>query len=107
MAVKCPACGFDSPDGASWCDFCKEPFRKKKTAAPQARPERKSISLEELPKEALERLPLELLPGQDGEKVPSAPPWFRTAAWVVLLSILLVVLTMAGMIWARFHAAPR
>ncbi|MFH1724694.1 MAG: hypothetical protein ABII00_08735 [Elusimicrobiota bacterium] len=27
--MKCPACGFETPDAQGWCDFCKEPFRKK------------------------------------------------------------------------------
>ncbi len=35
MGVKCPSCGFESPAEAAWCDFCKEPFRKKeKTPSP-------------------------------------------------------------------------
>src|SRR5258705_162095 len=33
MSLKCPACGFDSPEGAAFCDMCKEPFKKKGSAA--------------------------------------------------------------------------
>lgn len=29
MKVRCPACGFESVEGAQWCEFCKEPFVKK------------------------------------------------------------------------------
>ena len=31
--MKCPACGFETPDTQAWCDFCKEPFRKKQDPA--------------------------------------------------------------------------
>lgn len=47
-SMKCPACGMATPDAQDWCDFCKEPFRKKKSAAakaavqPQAQPAQKS-----------------------------------------------------------------
>ena len=34
MSLKCPSCGFDSPEGAKWCDFCKEPFRRKEAPPP-------------------------------------------------------------------------
>jgi putative endonuclease len=30
--LKCPKCGFDSPDERSWCDLCGEPFRKEKSS---------------------------------------------------------------------------
>lgn len=26
--MKCPSCGFETPDAQGWCDFCKEPFRR-------------------------------------------------------------------------------
>lgn len=35
--MKCPACGFETPDEQAWCDFCKEPLRKRKPAAPEAK----------------------------------------------------------------------
>ncbi|MFA6029333.1 MAG: hypothetical protein WC969_05740 [Elusimicrobiota bacterium] len=32
--MKCPACGFETPDAQGWCDFCKEPFRRTQKDAP-------------------------------------------------------------------------
>lgn len=29
MSIRCPACGFESPDNSKWCDFCKESFVRK------------------------------------------------------------------------------
>lgn len=33
VCPHCPVCGFDSADGALYCDFCKEPFVKKSRPA--------------------------------------------------------------------------
>jgi hypothetical protein len=53
---KCPACAFDSPEGAAWCDFCKEPFLKKAKPAPapaKAEPSADLAELKKLPPEEL------------------------------------------------------
>jgi hypothetical protein len=80
MSVKCPACGFESPDSAEWCDFCKEPLKKKKGAA-------LIDELKKLPPEkVLERLPQELRKDLSREeKLPAWSPWFRPMAYAFLL----------------------
>lgn len=97
MAAKCPACGFESAEGAQWCDFCKEPFNKKRPeAAPAPEPKPATpppalgpISLEDLPREALAKLPAELLPGMDGERIPEPPKWLKPLAYAFLGLVLL------------------
>src|SRR5262245_21735922 len=101
MAVKCPACGFDSPDAAQWCDFCKEPFAKKaaKQAAPAPSPApppaslapapppvrdgrsapagKRSMNFDDLPEEIRKRLPPDLLTAHDEESVPAVSNSYR------------------------------
>jgi uncharacterized Zn finger protein (UPF0148 family) len=85
VSVKCPACGFDSPDGAVFCDFCKEPFGKAKKAAPQTPDE-----LAGLTKEQLENLAADKLLKKDLQDKPKTPAWLRPLAWT-FLAVMLVV----------------
>lgn len=116
MSVKCKACGFDSADGADWCEMCKEPFHKKVPAKPApaaakpAAPEPADLqtaaevaALKKLsPEELLKRLPMELERDR-GETVPAVPSWFRTAAYLfaLVLGILTLVLIMVTLQRAR------
>ncbi len=81
MSVQCPACGFESPEGSGWCDFCKEPFNRKRAQAstplaPPAPPpvqaprppERNSI-----PPEVLERLSLMFFMSRRAKSMEEAP----------------------------------
>ncbi len=79
--IRCPACGFESPDTAQWCDFCKEPFRK----APQPKP----------------GIPPEFLALDTGGKITSTPPWLRYAAWSVLAAWLIAILALMGAYLAK------
>jgi hypothetical protein len=116
MAAKCPACGFESADDAQWCDFCKEPFNKKKgekpapAPIPEAKPANPAppsalgpVSLEDLPREALAKLPPNLLPGQDGEKIPEAPKWLKPFAisFLAVVAIAAALLTMVFVVKIR------
>lgn len=56
VSVKCPTCRFESPDGAEWCEFCKEPFRRKGTPTKPPDPASVESSLE-----------------SDSEKMPEIP----------------------------------
>ena len=102
MSVKCPACGMDSPDGAAWCDFCKEPFQKKASAKPAAStPE--TAALKNLPQEELlKRLPGELKKDADKEKVEGFPPWLILAARLFLVFWVLLLIAVAMYAKARF-----
>ncbi|MBI4346381.1 MAG: hypothetical protein HY553_05975 [Elusimicrobia bacterium] len=62
--MKCPACGFENPDEAGWCDFCKEPFRRAK-AAP-ANGAHDVADFKDL---------------DAGERIPTIPAWVRWFAW--------------------------
>ena len=76
MALRCPACTFESPDGSLYCDFCKEPFAKKPKAAPVD-------PLKAIPVEKLLERPEDLLKA-DLPQTAAAPPWLRSAAWTFL-----------------------
>ena len=83
--VRCPACGFESPDAAQWCDFCKEPFRKPRpAAAPAPAPTPTPIRQQEPDQEFEAGIPPEFLGLDAGGEVPVLPPWVRYAAWSTL-----------------------
>ncbi|MCX5797372.1 MAG: hypothetical protein NTY77_17915 [Elusimicrobia bacterium] len=100
--VKCPACGFDSPDSARWCDLCKEPFRK---ARPEAAPAAKADpeGARKAPEPGM-GIPPEFLTLDTGGKVPAAPRWFRYAAWCSLVAWLIVVMVLMKVYMARHRA---
>jgi hypothetical protein len=91
--MKCPACAFESPDEAEWCDFCKEPFRKKAASPPPptaakptpAAPAFDAATLSS-PRKAEKNgsLPPEFAHLDPGERIPILPPWVRLAAWGLL-----------------------
>jgi hypothetical protein len=109
--MKCPACGFDTPDTQSWCDFCKEPFRKKADSAPAPRPDIKAkvdippavlAKLLKAKDEVFEKkdagpIPSEFLHLDTGGKIGGAPPYAKKMAWVFVAIIF--VWTGIGLIW--------
>ncbi len=108
MSVKCPACGFDSPDEALYCDFCKEPFKKHaatKAPAAQAQPPQTAPAAQELtklsPEELFKRLPTELLKDAEQEKLPTWPQWFRVFAWLFLGAWLMLAIGASLMLFMR------
>jgi hypothetical protein len=66
-----------SPEGAAYCDFCKEPFAKKKEKPKAQDP------LTALPKEKVLELSEQLLKS-DVPPPPSLPAWVRPLAWTFL-----------------------
>ncbi|MDD5657453.1 MAG: hypothetical protein PHF00_09405 [Elusimicrobia bacterium] len=102
--VKCPACGFESPDGASWCDFCKEPFAKK--AAPPEIPDAppSGPSKEVLARAAQDAALARDLLRSDQDKIPAAPDWLRWAAWLLLGAVVIFAMTMLGIFLAKRSA---
>ena len=120
---KCPACKFDSPEGAAWCDFCKEPFQKKAKPHPEAppapRPEAAPpANLGELkkltPEELFKRLPAELSKDAAADQaIPRLPPWFRPLAYcilallaVMMASLIMITVMKAGHVRTA-HKVPR
>jgi uncharacterized Zn finger protein (UPF0148 family) len=102
MSVKCPACGFDSPDGALFCDMCKEPFKKKGAAA--VVDELKKLT----PEERLKRVADELAKDKEREEqLPYLPPNFRYIAWGFLGLMVLSGLIGAAMLFARYNDNKR
>jgi hypothetical protein len=118
MSVKCKACGFDSADGADWCEMCKEPFHKKlpakpaaAAAAPAAKPPAQNLAdaqaaaefaaLKKLtPEELLKRIPEELQ-RDPSEKIPTVPPWFRMAAYAFLFGLAILTVGLVAMTLMR------
>ena len=119
MGRKCPACGFESPADAAFCDFCKEPFRRKE--APTARPSpqvkyhisptatpggRRLRDSDDLPKEAQARLDAAFASGDVENKVPTLPHWFRYLAWAFLGVWFVTGMILGGAMVARHMAGP-
>lgn len=106
--MRCPACGSENDDGRQWCDFCKEPFNKKKAAPPpvpaavQPPPARKSPAPAALEGPAI---PPEFAGLDSGEKMPTFSPQARLAAWIVF-GIALMGLAVLSMLAVRRAAAP-
>lgn len=98
MPVRCPKCSFESADDAAWCDFCKEPFRKKGPA-----PTAPISSI----KNDLPIDPDVLLKMGDGEKLPTVPPWARTAAWAFLGAVFVLGMAVTGALFARSRMAAQ
>jgi len=104
--VKCPACGFETPDEQAWCDFCKEPLRKRRPAAAPAAaaPQGESVPPAKtvpVPDEVWKKLmsvraegtpasapsggiPAEFAGLDTGGALPAVPPAVRKGAWVFL-----------------------
>lgn len=113
--MKCPACGFETSDEQGWCDFCKEPFRKRASGAgesPQeAAPSPSGTARAELPLRGKVKVPAEVMrklmeaktseerkpvdPGipaefsglDAGERMPEVSSNVRKLAWAVLFVI--------------------
>lgn len=104
--MKCPACGFDSPEGAQWCDFCKEPFRRKPEPAPAAPPAPAPGAAPAVPAsppppkangaESSSPIPEEFSHLDPGERMPVVPPYLRYAAWLFLALWLAAAILVVG-----------
>lgn len=110
--VKCPACAMETPDDQGYCDFCKEPFRKKAPAEPAPKPAQPVVPV---PPEVMEKvlahknapgpsgspyapeIPPEFAELGDGERIAGLPPVAKQLAWGFLAII--VVWTGLGMAW--------
>ena len=92
--MKCPACKMETPEELGYCDFCKEPFRRK---APEPAPkvqETVAVPLEVMAKlleaknqsaaEAAGPIPPEFAALDAGERIPEFPPHVRKLAWAFL-----------------------
>ncbi len=119
MAVKCGACGFESADDARWCDFCKEPFRKKASAsaapavaaAPPPQPAPRPLSATSRIEPSDDAKPVDpkvlqlvkqLSATGDGLTLPKTPGYMKYLAWAFLASWLLTGCILAGVLLARY-----
>lgn len=92
--MKCPACKMETPEELGYCDFCKEPFRRKAPEpAPKVRdtvavpPEvmAKLLEAKNQPSaEASGPIPPEFAALDAGERIPELPPLARKLAWAFL-----------------------
>lgn len=100
--MNCPSCKMETPEELGYCDFCKEPFRRKKTPPPKE-PEKVAVPPEVMAKLVAAKAPsapAETAPGADlsgefadldpGERVPEVPPVLRKLAWAFLAAVLLL-----------------
>ena len=115
MGLKCPSCSFDSPDDALYCDFCKEPFRKKPAVKPAVAPIPKTTQApamaqdqaeileiaKKLSKGTLDKIPPELSTLE--EKIPTLPPWLSTVTWIFLAVCLISAMIMGAMTYQRYR----
>lgn len=111
--MKCPACKMETPEELGYCDFCKEPFRRK---APEPEPkvvEKVVVPPEvmakvlearnQAPAEAAGPIPPEFAALDAGERIPQLPPHVRNLAWAFLA--LVVFAGSLGLVYmlARAH----
>lgn len=110
-AVKCPACGFETPEEQGHCDFCKEPFRKKPVPAPRPKPQPKVVVPPEVYAKLAEArgaaargpapaagIPAEFAHLDPGERIVPPSHLIRTVAWGFLGFIVLA--GAAALFWA-------
>ena len=96
--MKCPACKMETPEELGYCDFCKEPFRRKAPEpAPKVRdtvavpPEVMAKLLEaknQASVEAAGPIPPEFAALDAGERIPEFPPHVRKLAWAFLALVM-------------------
>lgn len=103
--MKCPACKMETPSELGYCDFCKEPFRRK---APEPKPAEKVEVPAAVMAKVLEAklagaadggsggIPPEFASLDAGERIPELPPIARKLAWAFLA--LIVFWTGVGLI---------
>ncbi|MFH2204099.1 MAG: hypothetical protein ABIJ96_13345 [Elusimicrobiota bacterium] len=110
--MKCPACGFETPDAQHWCDFCKEPFRKKEE--PRAVPAQPPVKiapellskLAEVKKEACSvkdagGIPPEFAHLDTGGKIEGFSPFLRSLAYGFLAFCILLMVVVGFLAMSR------
>ncbi len=113
--VKCPACGFETPEEQGFCDFCKEPFRKRPEPAPPPKEHPKVVVPPEVfakladarrqaaPAEApAAGIPAEFAHLDTGGRIAAPSEVIRYLAWGFLALILFA--GAVGMLWAVSRA---
>ena len=101
--MKCPACGFETPEEQGHCDFCKEPFRRKAEPPRNAKAQPKvdippavMAKLMEVRVEGKKSagppavIPPEFAHLDAGERLPGASALLRFAAWTFLATVILI-----------------
>lgn len=92
--MKCPACKMETPEELGYCDFCKEPFRRK-APEPEPKPKETVAVPPEVMAKVLEAktqasakaagpIPPEFAALDAGERIPQFPPHVRKLAWAFL-----------------------
>jgi hypothetical protein len=104
--MKCPACGFETPDTQNWCDFCKEPFKRPApAAAPEPAQKTPALDAVRLSEEALRKVitpekALDLLKQSAGERIPVVPQNIRILAWA-FFALVMVAFAVTALVMVR------
>jgi len=121
----CAACGFETPQEQGYCDFCKEPFKKRPASEPVKPPPAAAPPRGEHPAPEVKLTPEilgKLLGAKDaaagdarageippefahldtGGQVPEIPPAARKLAWVFLGILMFWILL--GTVWMLMNA---
>jgi hypothetical protein len=131
--MKCPACGFETPDSQAWCDFCKEPFKKPTPKAPAAAASAPAAAAPVDPapaapaeapaspgpaKAAPAAVPLDpaAVKGMSNEKImellkmdaaqdsiPATAPATRYVAWAFLAAVFLMLMVLSAVALRKFQ----
>jgi len=101
--MNCPACKMETPEELGYCDFCKEPFRRKPAPAEQRPKEEVAVppqvmakllaakrTAEAAPAGPVGTIPPEFAALDDGGRIPEVPASARKLAWIFLASVLLL-----------------
>lgn len=113
--MKCPACRMETAEELGYCDFCKEPFRRKDPPpkppdAVAVPPELMAKLLEAKrdpppsPAGPVPELPPEFAQLASAERMPAVPPWARTLAWAFLAAVL--ALSAVGSLYVMTRPRP-
>lgn len=116
--MKCPACGMETPEEPGYCDFCKEPFRRKPPPPGPKAPEKVSLPPEVMAKLLDAKrvpppapvgtgpdLPPEFVQLAAAERMPVVPPWARYLAWAFMAGIL--TLSAVGFVYVLTRPRPK
>ena len=119
--MNCPACKMETPEELGYCDFCKEPFRKK-APPPEPKPQSETVAVppevmakvmaaarapeKAAPVETAGGIPPEFAELDRGEKIPEIPPVARQLAYAFLAVIVLWTLVGIGYVLTR-HKRPK
>lgn len=116
--MKCPACAMETPEEQGFCDFCKEPFRRKAPPSEPVKPEKVPVPPEVMAKLLAMKSPAgsadpaepdlmaEFARLDAGDRIPEVSPAVRKLAWGFLAAVLLAAALGTAYLMTRPRRIP-